>query len=426
MAGQAPQPQYYLLRPPPRKGIPVGLVIVLAAVVVVAFVGLVYVGYVLLAGPVPRGATPFTNVTVSGIVTAGENAAVPVPAAVVHIAVTSDSGGGGALSVIADASGAYEFEARAGSTYDLYAALGIHWGTATGSTVTRTIAGTTPAVSVDLTVPASDIYGTVTNASSGLPIGGAALGVTDPSGSPWCCQISGPDGTYLLWGISTGFYTVSATAAGYTASSAHPYVSSMYSSSRADLPLTPAAGGAPPVDVTVRGIVTAGQNASVPVPNALVHVAVVSGSSGSVPSTIQTDSNGAYQFTATSGATYSLYATLGIAFGTATGSTTTRTISGTAPVVSVNLTVPASDIYGVITNATTGAPIGGATIGLTPPSGPSWCCQVTGSNGEYLLWEISTGSYTVSVQAAGYAGASAPVNVAAMYTSSRVDFPLRP
>ncbi len=422
-----PQPQYYLLRPPPPKPIPGGLIVALVVVLVLALVGVAFLGYSLMSGPTDGGGAQVTNVTVSGVVTAGQNAGVPVPDAVVHIALVSGTGSGGSLNLVTDAAGVYTFVARAGSTYSLYATLGIHWGTATGSTVTRTILGTTSTTTLDLTVPASDIYGTVTNATSGLPIGGAIMSLSDPSGSPWCCLVVNASGTYLLWGISAGTYTVSASAVGYVSAYATALVPSMYSSSLADFHLTSAPGGAAPYsNVTVTGLVTAGQNASVPVPNAVVHVAVNSGSSSGVPSQIQTDGNGSYAFVGSAGSTYSLYATLGIAFGTATGSTTTLTVSGTTPVVEVNLTVPASDIYGTVTNASTGAPIGGATIGLTPPSGPLWCCMTTGANGEYLLWEISTGSYTVSVQATGYAAASATVDVAALYTSHRVDFSLVP
>ncbi len=420
-----PRPQYYWLRPPRPKRPPAGLVIALVVALVLALAGVAFLGYVLLGGWVPGGTSAGSNVTVSGIVTAGQSAAVPVPSAVVHVTVESGLGSGGSLNLVTDAAGAYQFIAHSGSTYNLYATLGIHWGTVSGSSVTRTILGTTPPASVGLTVPASDIYGTVTNARSGLPIGGATMSLADPSGSPWCCQVTSPDGTYRLWAISTGTYTLSVSAPGYAMASANPYVPSIYASSRADFPLTPSPGtGAGVANVTVAGFVTAGQNASVPVPDALVHLSVVSGSSGGVPAQIQTDRQGAYQFVASAGSTYSLYATLGIAFGTATGPTTTRTMLGTAPIVVVNLTVPASDIYGVVTNATTGAPVAGATMGLTPPAGSAWCCQTTGSNGAYLLWEITTGTYTVSAQATGYAAASAPANVAAMYTSTRVDFPL--
>ena len=208
-------------------------------VLVLALAGVAFLGYVLLGDLVPGGTSQVVNVTVSGIVTAGQYAAVPVPSAVVHVTVASGPGSGGSLSVITDASGAYQFVAQSGSTYSLYASLGIHWGTVSGSPVTRTILGTTPAVSVELTVPASDIFGTITNASSGLPIGGATLSLSDPSESPWCCQVTGPDGTYLLWGISTGTYTLSVSAPGYATAYANPYVPSMYASSRADFPLSP-------------------------------------------------------------------------------------------------------------------------------------------------------------------------------------------
>jgi thermitase len=75
-------------------------------------------------------------------------------------------------------------------------------------------------------------------------------------------------------------------------------------------------------------------------------------------------------------------------------------------------------ISGTVTDAATHAAIAGATVSTGQTS------TTTGSGGTYTIANLPAGSYTVSVSASGYTGASQVVSVTAGHTSSAVDFAL--
>jgi thermitase len=82
-------------------------------------------------------------------------------------------------------------------------------------------------------------------------------------------------------------------------------------------------------------------------------------------------------------------------------------------------TAPATGaISGTVTDAATHAAIAGATVSNGQTS------TTTGNDGTYTLGNLPAGSYTVSVSAAGYAGASQVVSVTANQTTSSVNFAL--
>ncbi len=174
------------------------------------------------------------GVKVNGQVAAGANAAVGVANAVVYISFGSPTMT--TVSAVTNADGGFAFSAYPGVTYTMYAVLGTAWGTATSSTVTKTMpqSGT---VDVTLVIHASDIQGTVTDASTGQPISGAQMQLSDSYGNQWCCSWTGSDGSYLLWTLSPGTYTVYVTASGYTPASAAVFINSTATSQVQDFQL---------------------------------------------------------------------------------------------------------------------------------------------------------------------------------------------
>ncbi len=204
---------------------------VLAIVLAAATFGLM--GYRLFGS----GST-VTQVVLSGHVLAGANAAVPVANAVVHLQENGVSGSLAVLQVVTDATGSYEFVVAPGATYTIWATLGMHWGMALGPLVTKTMPAQ-PAVNLDLTVAASDVFGVVVDNRTGLPIAGATMSIADPSGSWWCCQSTDLNGSYLLWTITPGTYTLTASAPGYASLTATAYVASTSTSVLEVLRLAP-------------------------------------------------------------------------------------------------------------------------------------------------------------------------------------------
>ncbi len=185
------------------------------------------------------------------------------------------------------------------------------------------------------------------------------------------------------------------------------------------LPGGPFSGGNPFATVTVTGHVFAGANAAVPVDHAAVYM-----QSGSGVLEVFTDASGVYVFNATPGTSYIAWATLGTHWGSATSSPASKTMPTTSSVVTLDFLVPASDVTGVVKSATTGLPISGAMMSIADPSADWWCCQYTGSDGRYLLWAITPGSFNVSAAAPGYGTMYATVSVPFMYTTELQDFPL--
>ncbi len=405
MPGPTP---YYAPMPPPRPRMPTGLLIalVLAVASIVATAGIF--AYVFLG----RSLAGVPTATISGHVLAGGAAMVPVSNAVVTMTASS----GTSDRTVSDASGGYSLAAVPGVSYTLWATLGTHWGSAT-SLLAYVTSGSAGTVSQDLLVPASDISGAVLSRATGAAIRGATMSLAEPAGDWWCCQITGLDGRYRLWAITAGTYNVSVSASGYPTAFALISVPSMFTSETWDFVLPQTNPGV----VTIFGHVLAGANVSVPVSGAGISM----GENGIATQETVTNLTGGFRFTTAPGTLVSFWTSLGTYWGSAYGSSPILILSPNASIVYVNVSVPASDISGVVTNATTGLPIAGATLSIADPSGSRWCCQYTNSDGRYLLWVISTGSFNVSAAALGYTTLSATVSVPSIYVSESQDFPLK-
>jgi len=139
------------------------------------------------------------------------------------------------------------------------------------------------------------------------------------------------------------------------------------------------------------------------------------------------DATGNYWFFARPSSTYTVTASLSTAFGTATGPTYTVSTPSNPNTATQNVVINASDIYGRVTSASTGAAIGGATVAATLPAVPGDGCAVcatTDGNGNYLFWVATTGTYTVQSFASGYNVATAYPVVSAMGASYQQNFAL--
>jgi hypothetical protein len=182
--------------------------------------------------------------------------------------------------------------------------------------------------------------------------------------------------------------------------------------------------GPVPRFVTLTGRVLAGAYGLVPVALAVVHITPVSG--GGSTSDVTADGAGYYEYTALAGTTYTVWATLGTHWGTATGPSVTESMPGAPSTVVLNLTIPASDVTGGVRDGNTTSPIVGASMSIADPGGSWWCCQLTDANGRYILWTIAPGTYTLTAAASGYNATTLTVYVGSMAATAALDFSLAP
>ena len=390
----------------------------------------------------------------------------------------SPAAGGGAP----DSFAAYGITARGGAYFvsdDLAAPEG--WPPAPYWSEWRATKITTPILNhhipLDARAPrAAELFGVVTDSATGAPIDGARVVVIGTNGQPLpdACLATPPaqrtvgaDGAYLyhiLLGSRAecpigGTYWVEAQPpAGNTPYSGSDRDSSSLAldeSQRIDLELgrlAPAGFG---------GVVTDSSTGS-PIPGATVTITGPLGpldsacfASGTSPQT--TGANGAYSAVISLGAHASCPATGGSFTGSVappagyqgsdSGSATlTPGSNGQADLelTPVPVVIPPAGFGGVVTDSTTGAPIPGAVVTITGPSGPldSSCFasgtspQTTGANGAYgavislgahASCPATGGSFTASVTPpAGYQGSDSGSAALTPGSNGQADLELTP
>ncbi|MGH2408152.1 MAG: carboxypeptidase regulatory-like domain-containing protein [Candidatus Limnocylindrales bacterium] len=241
------------------------------------------------------------------------------------------------------------------------------------------------------------ISGTVSDAQDGSAIAGAT--VSDGTRS----ATADASGRYTLANVPAGGDTVKAAASGYG------------SASRA---VTVTAGQTLPANLTLTALPANGA-----VSGTITDSASSKGIAGATVSdgstTATTDSAGAYTLANLPAGSYSLTAA---ASGFAGASRTVAVIAGQTATAAFALTATAAagTIGGTVVNATTHAPIGGATVKMGTTS------TTADSKGAYLFANVASGSYKVSASAVGYATVSQTVSVAAGQSAASVDFGLPP
>jgi hypothetical protein len=139
--------------------------------------------------------------------------------------------------------------------------------------------------------------------------------------------------------------------------------------------------------------------------------------------TATTDANGNYQITTGLGTgTYTVFASFSLAFNEVTGVSVTA--GSTTNNIDMTLTVAATgSISGKVTNTVGGAAIADAEVDAE--SGTDSGFAFTDSSGNYVISDLSPGSYNVTASATGYTSSSQnPVTVTANVVTSGINFQL--
>ncbi len=390
-----------------------------------------------ISGTVTSASTglPLSNVEIGAFSTQGFSA----------YAVTDSSGN---YTIIGLPSGSYTvgFAPPYGSAYIL------QWydGQSSNSTATSiavSAGNTYPHIDAAMQLGGS-ITGTLTSAATGLPVSGAWVYLYQPAtGQGVASATSGTDGTYTLVGLATGSYDVEFGASGYQTQWYQNQTS--YSSAN---PVSVTAGqttahidGQLLLPATISGTVTDASSGS---GVSLVHVTVFSGSIAVGSAT--TGPDGTYTVTGLAAGTYTVefagYSSSGYAAQwwndvASQAAATPITLALGQTVAAVNASLQAlGSITGTITDSSTGQPIAGVCVTVSPASdiGNAISTACSDATGAYHAIGIPTGTYLVAFadpagnyseqwfDAKADALSADPVEVITGSTTSNVDAAMSP
>jgi hypothetical protein len=326
-------------------------------------------GTVVDAGTIPCQGNGTLNGTITDAYTGR-----PIGAATVAYSGTGPAGPISG-STITNSLGQYSVAGVPVSAYTITASAGGY----SGQSATITVAGgQTATQNLSLAPNAGALSGSVTDASTSQPINGATLSYSVGS------AVTNAVGQYSFASVVEGTYTVTAHMAGYSDRSASVTIPPGTSVTQ-NFSLAPNPG-------SLSGTVT-DAHTSQPIS------ANVSFSGGSTTA----DANGQYLFSGVAEGSYSVAAT---AAGYASQGATVTVGPGAAVVQNLTLTPNPATIVGTITDASTNQPISNATVSYGGPTSAA-----TNSAGQYTLSNVTEGSYTLVVNASGYASQSKPVTV---------------
>lgn len=315
---------------------------------------------------------PVTTGSISGVVVDATTGA-PIAAAIAQasgpIAAAANSDGNGAFSISALPAGTYAVQVtKAGyATFNLTAS--VFAGVATNlGTVRLPVAGTDGA-----------IQGTVRDGITGQPIagvtvtvGGSLSATTDVSGN---YQINGiAPGTVSVSVSKTGYQTVNATAT-LTAGAVVVFSPSLY---------PPGQG---PADATLIGKVVDAATAQ-GIANATIKVGTLTTSTGA---------DGTFSLSGLTAGSVSIEISAP-EYGTATVSGTLASGTNDAGIIALARSAASARVSGIVTDAATGLPIGGASVTLQGGS----LSASTNSAGFYELADIRQTQFMLAIAAPGY------------------------
>lgn len=328
-----------------------------------------------------------TTGTIAGVVTDAVTGAPLSGATVVTQPATT--------TATTNAQGAYTIPSISTGAYSITASRA---GYNSNSTNAVAVAALTVTVNLALTPQGGSITGVVTDASNGTPLSGATI-TTQPATS---AATTNAQGAYTISNVTAGAYTVTASRTGYAPNSAAVGVS-VGLSATANLVLTPLPGSVTGVvSDAVTGAPLSGATVTTQPPTSTVTTnAQGVFTIGGVPA-------GAYTVTATR-ASYSPNSTAAVV---APGQTATANLA---------LTPIPGTISGVVTDASNGTPLAGATVSTQPATSTA----TTSAQGAYTISNVPPGNYTVTATRAGYN----PNSVAAAVVSSQTttsNVPLTP
>jgi protocatechuate 3,4-dioxygenase beta subunit len=314
----------------------------------------------------------FTGLPVEGVLIQVNNNGIPV------------------YSTETDASGNYTIADVSPGSYVVLAEEEIYQTGIVGAIVR---AGQTSTVNFSLELDPEVVSGTVTDANTGLPIGGAAVEL-NVNGVPVFSTLTDVLGNYLLTGVAPGAYVVHAHAANYQTGVTAVLVQEGEIST-VNFALEPSPG-------TLSGTVTDANTAS-PIRGAIIEVNL----NNNPVYLAVTDASGNYNITGVAPGTYVVNARaatyqIGISNATVLVNQTTT--------VNFSLQGNASTVQGQITDALTGSPVSGAFVQVFQ-NGSLIAVVVSDNNGDYVVDILSAGSYSLNVSARDYYSNSANFSV---------------
>lgn len=273
-------------------------------------------------------------------------------------------------------------------------------------TVHASYAGTTVSAAVHVVPSASELGGVVSDAASGAPIAGAVvlvdgtIGMTSPS-HVHMQLVTASDGSWTTGPVAPDTYMLEVTASGYVTAKTSVVVSEGVPSTRRNLELTASKA------FTVRGTVTDQTGA----PLSGVAVTLIE-DAGNLRLSATTAANGAYNFSQDPGVYTGGYTLSAELAGHTRAQLAIPTISNGATVLQ-NITLTALAVLtGLITDATTKAPLAGAQVTAGAAA------AVSDATGHYTV-QVAPGSVSINVAANGFEVGTASVAVAPASTVER-------
>ena len=325
---------------------------------------------------------------IAGTVTDAATGA-PIPAATVNV-----SPGGASVTTALD--GTYNLTVAPGA-YNVSAVKALYLPQTLAVTV---VADATTIVNFPLSPAPGWVAGTVTDASTGAPIGSGVVTVM-PGGVNTTTAV---DGTYNV-SVSPGTSTVTASRAFYAPSSQSVTVTSN-ATSAANFALSPGAGW-------IAGAVTDAATGS---PIAGATVVVMPGGAG-----MTTAFDGTYNITVAPG-TYTVTASMTLFLPRSIGATVVHAMT---TAVNFPLSPQPGWIAGTITDATTGARLGGVTLKAVDASGQEYAAT-TAADGTYNLTLPARTYSVIVISAPGFVNQTrASIGVVSGQTA-QVNFQLQP
>ena len=289
----------------------------------------------------------------------------------------------GGLTTTTAPDGTYNLSVAPG-TYTAVASKSLYTSSSQSATV---VSGVTTILDFQLQPVPGWIAGTVTDATTGLPIPGATITVS-PGGF---IMATAADGTYNVT-VAPDTYAVTASKPLYVAQTQGATVTSN-ATTTADFPLGPVPGW-------IAGTVT---NAATGAPIAGATIAVNPGGISTV-----TAVDGTYNVTVASG-TYTATASKALFLSQSQAATVA---SAATSIANLQLTPMPGWIAGLVTDSGTGAPVAGASVTIAPGGAST----TTAADGSYNV-SLGPGSYTVTVSKSLYVSQARSVVVASDATA---------
>lgn len=350
--------------------------------------------------------TPASSAAVSVVALGGVTGTIidksnGLPLTGVNIQATAVPAGTNTGQTTSNGGGVYGLPQLPAGSYNLSFSLNGYQTAAAAATV---VTGAVQTVNITLVPIPAVVQGTITASGTGGPIAGAVVSVTDSIGVLTTQTVTNAAGSYVVNGLTPGYYRVSFSADQYQAQD-FPVTLSVAENRILNAALAPNPG-------TITGAVTNAQTGT-PLPGVLVEAL---DNRNSILASATTDAAGSYTIASLSPATNDrlrlsadTFVAQVIGFSIAAGQTKT---------VNAALSPVAGALSGTITDAVTGAPLAGTSIRVFTSEGITLQTTSTAADGSYTIPSLAPGSYSIVIAEEGYAGQTIGAMIKAASTTT--------